>query len=131
MNIQSCFPLGLTGLIFLQARRFSNVFFSIIIQEHQFFINRKLINIPSLFTDFDQILIYILGVSSQEVFWHLFFVYLLSFQFKATPTQFCGKVSTDLFFKSNLKVVDQEHTFFNLSYWYLKRGMKNMFDLSF
>ena len=37
MNIQSCFPLGLTVLIFLLSKGFSRVFSSTIVQKHQFF----------------------------------------------------------------------------------------------
>ena len=37
MNIQGCFPLGLTGLIFLQSKRLSRVFSSTTLQKHQFF----------------------------------------------------------------------------------------------
>ena len=37
MNIQGWFPLGLTGLIILQSRRLSRVFFSTTIWKHQFF----------------------------------------------------------------------------------------------
>ena len=37
MNIQGLFPLGLTGLISLQSKRLSRVFWSIIIWKHQFF----------------------------------------------------------------------------------------------
>ena len=37
MNIQDWFPLGLTGLIFLQFKRHSRVLSSTIIQKHQFF----------------------------------------------------------------------------------------------
>ena len=37
MNIQGWFPLGLTGLIFLQSKGLSRVFSSIIIWKHQFF----------------------------------------------------------------------------------------------
>ena len=37
MNIQDWFPLGLTGLISLQSKRLSRVFFSTTIQKHQFF----------------------------------------------------------------------------------------------
>ena len=37
MNIQGWFPSGLTGLIFLQSKRFSGVFSSTIIWRHQFF----------------------------------------------------------------------------------------------
>ena len=37
MNIQDCFPLGLTGLISLQSKDLSRVFSSTTIQEHQFF----------------------------------------------------------------------------------------------
>ena len=37
MNIQGWFPLGLTGLISLQSKRLSRVFWSIIIWKHQFF----------------------------------------------------------------------------------------------
>ena len=37
MNIQSWFPLGLTGLIFLLSRGLSRVFSSTIVQKHQFF----------------------------------------------------------------------------------------------
>ena len=36
-NILHRFPLGLTGLISLQSKRFSRVFFSTTIQKHQFF----------------------------------------------------------------------------------------------
>ena len=37
MNIQSLFPLGLSGLISLQSKRLSRVFSNTIIQKHQFF----------------------------------------------------------------------------------------------
>ena len=37
MNIQASFPLGLTGLISLQSKGFSRVFFSTTYQKHQFF----------------------------------------------------------------------------------------------
>ena len=37
MNIQGCFPLGLTGLIFLLSRGLSGVFSSTTILKHQFF----------------------------------------------------------------------------------------------
>ena len=37
MNIQGEFPLGLTGLIFLQSKRLWGVFSSATLQEHQFF----------------------------------------------------------------------------------------------
>ena len=37
MNIQDWFPLGLTGLISLQPKGLSRVFFSITAQKHQFF----------------------------------------------------------------------------------------------
>ena len=37
MNIQGCFPLGLTGLIPSQSEGFSRVFSSTTIQKHQFF----------------------------------------------------------------------------------------------
>ena len=37
MNIQGCFPWGLTGLISLQSRGLSRVFSSTIFQKHQFF----------------------------------------------------------------------------------------------
>ena len=37
MNIQDCFPLGLTGLIFLQFKGLSRVFSSTTVQKHQFF----------------------------------------------------------------------------------------------
>ena len=37
MNIQTWFPLGLTGLIFLQSEGLSRVFFSTIIWKHHFF----------------------------------------------------------------------------------------------
>ena len=37
MNIQDCFPLGLTGLISLQSKGLSRVFTNIIIQKCQFF----------------------------------------------------------------------------------------------
>ena len=36
MNIQGWFPLGLTGLIFLQSKGLSRVFFSTIMRKHQF-----------------------------------------------------------------------------------------------
>ena len=38
MNIQDWFPLGLTGLIFLQSKRLSRVFSNITVQKHQFFV---------------------------------------------------------------------------------------------
>ena len=37
VNIQSWFPLGLTGLISLQSKRLSRVFSSTTVQKHQFF----------------------------------------------------------------------------------------------
>ena len=37
MNIQDSFPLGLTGLISLQSKRFSRVFSNTTVQKHQFF----------------------------------------------------------------------------------------------
>ena len=37
MSIQGWFPLGLTGVISLQSKGFSRVFFSTTIQKHQFF----------------------------------------------------------------------------------------------
>ena len=37
MNIQDQFPLGLTGLIFLQSKGFSRVFSNTTVQKHQFF----------------------------------------------------------------------------------------------
>ena len=37
MNIQSWFPLGLTGLISLQSKGLSRVFFNTTVQKHQFF----------------------------------------------------------------------------------------------
>ena len=37
MNIQDWFPLGLTGLIFLESKQLSRVFSNIIVQKHQFF----------------------------------------------------------------------------------------------
>ena len=37
MNIQSWFPLGLTSLVSLQSKGLSRVFFSTIVQKHQFF----------------------------------------------------------------------------------------------
>ena len=37
MNIQDCFPLGWTGLISLQSKGLSRVFFSPTVQKHQFF----------------------------------------------------------------------------------------------
>ena len=36
MNIQDCFPLGLTGLIFLLSKGLSRVFSNITVQKHQF-----------------------------------------------------------------------------------------------
>ena len=47
MNIQGWFPLGLTGLISLQSKRFSRVFSSTTIQKHQFFGTQ-----PSLWSKF-------------------------------------------------------------------------------
>ena len=40
MNIQNWFPLGLTGLIFLQSKGLSRVFSNTIVQKHQFFGNQ-------------------------------------------------------------------------------------------
>ena len=37
MNIQGCFPLGLTGLISLQSKGLSRVFSNTTVQKHQFF----------------------------------------------------------------------------------------------
>ena len=37
MNIQGWFPLGLTGLIFLQSKQFSRIFSSTTVQKHRFF----------------------------------------------------------------------------------------------
>ena len=37
INIQDGFPLGLTGLIFLQSKRLSRVFSNTTVQKHQFF----------------------------------------------------------------------------------------------
>ena len=37
MNIQDCFPLGLTGLISLQSNRLSRVFSNTTVQKHQLF----------------------------------------------------------------------------------------------
>ena len=37
MNIQDCFPLGLTGLISLQSKGLARVFSSTTVQKHQFF----------------------------------------------------------------------------------------------
>ena len=37
MNIQGWFPLGLTGLIFLQSKELSRVFSNTTVQKHQFF----------------------------------------------------------------------------------------------
>ena len=37
MNIQDCFPMGLTGLISLQSKRLSKVFSNTTVQKHQFF----------------------------------------------------------------------------------------------
>ena len=37
MNIQGWFPLGLTGLISLQSKGFSRVFYNITVQKHRFF----------------------------------------------------------------------------------------------
>ena len=47
MNIQGWFPLGLTGLISLQSKRFSRVFSSTTIQKHHFFSTQ-----PSLLSNF-------------------------------------------------------------------------------
>ena len=47
MNIQDWFPLGLTGLISLQSKRFSRVFSNITVQKHQFFGAQ-----PSLWSNF-------------------------------------------------------------------------------
>jgi len=38
MNIQDCFPLGLTGFISLQSKGLSRVFSNTAVQNHQFFI---------------------------------------------------------------------------------------------
>ena len=46
MNIHGWFPLGLTGLIFLQSKGLSRVFSSTTIQKHQFFITQ-----PSLWSN--------------------------------------------------------------------------------
>ena len=46
MNIQGSFPLRLSGLISLQFKGLSRIFFSIIIWKHQFFISQ-----PSLWSD--------------------------------------------------------------------------------
>ena len=37
MNIQDCFPLGLPGLVSLQSKVLSRIFFNTIVQKHQFF----------------------------------------------------------------------------------------------
>ena len=37
MNIQDLFPLGLTGLISLQAKGFSRAFSNTTVEKHQFF----------------------------------------------------------------------------------------------
>ena len=37
MNLQDCFTLGLTGLISMQSKAFSRVFFNSTVQKHQFF----------------------------------------------------------------------------------------------
>ena len=37
MNIQDCFPLGLPGLVSLQSKVPSSIFFNTIVQKHQFF----------------------------------------------------------------------------------------------
>ena len=47
MNIQDWFPLELTGLISLQSRRLSRVFFNTTVQKHQFFSTQ-----PSLWSNF-------------------------------------------------------------------------------
>ena len=47
INIQDWFPLGLTGLLFLQSKRLSRVFSNITIQKHQFFGTQ-----PSLWSNF-------------------------------------------------------------------------------
>ena len=46
VNIQDWFPLGLTGLISLQSKELSRVFFSTIVQKHQFLGTQ-----PSLWSD--------------------------------------------------------------------------------
>ena len=47
MNIQGCFPLGLTGLISLQTKGLSRVYSSSIIQKHQFFSTRPSLSVGS------------------------------------------------------------------------------------
>ena len=47
MNIQGWFPLELTGLISLQSKRLSRVFFNTTVQKHQFFSTQ-----PSLWSNF-------------------------------------------------------------------------------
>ena len=42
MNIQGCFSLGLTGLISLQSKQLSRVFFSTTVRKHQFFSANRL-----------------------------------------------------------------------------------------
>ena len=37
MNIQDCFPLGLPGLVSLQSKVLTRIFFNTIVQKHQFF----------------------------------------------------------------------------------------------
>ena len=44
MTIQDWFPLGLTGLLFLQSKRLSRVFFNTTVQKHQFFWEKNLKN---------------------------------------------------------------------------------------
>ena len=47
MNIQDCFPLGLTGWISLQFKGLSRVFFSTTVQKHLFFLLRHTLKIYS------------------------------------------------------------------------------------
>ena len=48
MNIQDCFPLGLTGLISMQSKGLSRVFYNNKVQKHQFFLALSLLFGPNL-----------------------------------------------------------------------------------
>ena len=47
LNIQDCFPLGLTGLVYLQTKGLLRVFSNTTVQKHEFFGNQ-----PSLWSNF-------------------------------------------------------------------------------
>ena len=47
LNIQDCFPLGLTGLVYLQTKGLLRVFSNTTVQKHEFFGDQ-----PSLWSNF-------------------------------------------------------------------------------